>query len=176
MKLLAIFRFKADSRFDAFLPATVKKQSLLRRKGEIAFFPLAVFQDAKIFEKLADIFGFRTRNGDVVRRPGIRGDFIFAPTGVAARLGVHLQKDEVGKAAFAKSPSGAQAGDSAANNDDRNFFDALRRGKACSITQEMAHLEGIVNEGALDLFFTFEGQADESRAAETEKLASAQLQ
>jgi hypothetical protein len=40
----------------------------------------------------------------------------------------------------------------------------------------MAHLEGVVDEPAFDLFLTFERKTYKSRAAKTEKLAATQLQ
>jgi hypothetical protein len=89
---------------------------------------------------------------------------------------IHFEKNKVSEAAFAKSPSGAEPGDSSPDDDDGDFFDALRRGKAGAIAQEMAHLERVVDERAFDLFFTFEGKTYERRASETEKLAAAQLQ
>ena len=95
-----------------------------------------------------------------------------AATGVATGLGVHLEKDKIGEAALAKAPSSAEAGDSTADDDDGNFFDTLRRGKRGAIAQEMTHLEGIVDEGAFDLSFTFEGEADECCATDAEKLAA----
>ncbi len=137
---------------------------------------MAVFQDAQILEKFADVSGFWSGDRDVVGGPGIGGDFVFPPASVAAGLGIHFENDEIGEAALAKAPGGAKAGDSTADNDDGNFFDALRRGEPGAVSQEMAHLEGIVDERAFNLFFTFEGEADERRAAETEKLAAAKLQ
>jgi len=46
-------------------------------------------------------------------------------------------------------------------------------GKEGAIAQEMAHVEGIVDEPAFDLSFTFEGKTDERRAAKTEEPAAA---
>src|SRR4029077_17217229 len=108
--------------------------------------------------------------------PGISCDFVFAPTGVAARLGIHFEKDKVREPALAKTPGGAETGDSYANNDDRKFFKALRGRKDGTTAQEMAHREGIVDERAFDLLFTLDGENNERRAAETEKLAAAQFQ
>ena len=90
-----------------------------------------------------------------MRGPGIGGDFVLAPASVAAGLLIHFEKDEVGEAALVKTPCGAQAGDSAADNDDGDFFDALCRGECGAVAQEMAHLEGIVDKRAGDLLFTF---------------------
>jgi hypothetical protein len=89
---------------------------------------------------------------------------------------IHFEKNEIGEAALSESPGDAETGDTAAYDDDWNFFNALGSGERSAVAQEMAHLEGIVDEPTLDLFFTFEGKADERRAAETEKFATAQLQ
>ena len=127
LKLFAVFLREADGRLDAVLPAAVEEEALLRRETEVALFPLAIFQDAEIFEEFADVFGFGAGHGDVVRGPGVGGDFVFAPAGVAAGLGIHFEENEIGEAAFAQTPGGAQSGDAAANDDDWEFFDALRR-------------------------------------------------
>ena len=108
--------------------------------------------------------------------PGISSDFVFRPTGVAAGLLIHFEKDEISEAALAKAPGGAEASDSTANDDNRNFFDALCRGERGAVAQEMAHLERIVDESSLDSFFTFKGETNEGRAAETQELAAAQFQ
>ena len=176
MKLIAVFRSEANSGLDALLPAAVEKEPLLGCIREVALFPLAVLQDSKIFEKFADIFGLRAGDGNIVCGPRVRGDFVFAPARVAARLGVHFEKDEIGEAALAKAPGSAEAGDSAADNDNGEFFGALRRGEPGAVAQEMAHLEGIVDERSFDLFFTLERKTNERRAAKTEELAAAQLQ
>ncbi len=107
-----------------------------------------------------------------MRGPRVDGDFVFAPAGVAAGLGVHFQKNKIAEAALAKTPSGAESGDSAANDDYREFFSALRDWKPGAVAQEMARLKRIVDERALDLTFAFEGKTNECGAAETEKLAA----
>ena len=111
-----------------------------------------------------------------MRSPRIRGDFIFAPASVAARLWIHLEKNEIREAALAEAPGGAKTGDAATDDDDRDFFDVFGRGERGAVTQEMPHLEGIVDERTFDLLFTFEGKAGERRTAKTEKLAATQLQ
>ena len=129
LKLVAIFRREADRGLDAFLPAAVEEKPLLRGEAEVALVPLAIFQDAEFFEQFADVFGFGTGHGNVMRGPGISGDFVFAPAGIAAGLRIHFEKDEIGEAALAQTPGRAQAGDAAADDDDGNFFDALRGGE-----------------------------------------------
>ncbi len=108
--------------------------------------------------------------------PGVRRNFVFTPAGVAAGFGVHFEKDKIGETALAKAPGGAEAGDSAADNDDGNFFDMLRGGEARVVAQKMTGLEGIVDERAFDVSFALEGKADKRGAAEPEKLAAAKLQ
>jgi hypothetical protein len=89
---------------------------------------------------------------------------------------IHFEKDEIGEAAPAKTPRGAEARDSTAHNDDGDFFDALRCGEPGAVSQEMADLEGIVDERSFNLFSTFEGKADERRTAKTEEPAAAKFQ
>ena len=91
MKLVAIFFCEPDGGFQAVLPAAVEKKALLRSETEIALFPLAIFQDAEILEEFADVFGFGTGDGDVMRGPGIGGDFVLAPPGIASGLRIHLE-------------------------------------------------------------------------------------
>src|SRR6266568_4415632 len=176
LKLIAVCLFKAHGRLDAFLPAAVEKQTLLRRKSEITFFPSAILENTEIFEEFADVFGLRAGYRNVMRGPRVDGDFVFAPAGVAAGLGVHFQKNKIAEAALAKTPSGAESADSAANNDHREFFIALRGWKRGTVAQEMANLKRIVEERELDIAFAFEGKTNERGAAETEKLAAAELQ
>ena len=137
---------------------------------------MAIFEDAEIREEFADVFGLRAGDRNVVSGPRISRDFVFTPAGVAAGLSVHFQKNKIAEAALAKTPSGAESGDSAANNDHREFFSALAGWKRGTVAQEMAHLKGIVDERAFDLAFAFEGKTNERGAAETEKLAAAELQ
>ena len=122
LELFAIGWLEADGGLDAFLPAAVEEEALLRREAEIALVPDAVLQDAEIFEEFADVDCFGAGDGDVVRGPWVGGDFVFAPAGVAAGGVVHFEEDEVGEAAFAEAPRGAEAGDSAADDDDWGIF------------------------------------------------------
>src|SRR5439155_11129426 len=169
LKLLAVFRSETNSGLDAFLPAAVEEEALLRRKSEIALFPLAIFQYAEIFEEFANAHGFRPGDRHVMRSPGIRGEFVLAPAGVAAGLLIHFKKDKISETAFAETPGGTEASDSPADNGDGDFFDALCTGECGAVAQEMAHLERIVDKRAFNLFFTFQGKADERRTAKTEK-------
>ena len=138
------------------MPASVEEKALLRRETEIALFPLAIFQDAEIFEEFTDVFGFGAGHGDVVCRPRIGGDFVFAPAGVSAGLRIHFEENEIGEAAFAQAPGSAETGDAAADDDDWNFFGALWRRKRSTVSEEMAHLEGIVDERTGDGAICFE--------------------
>src|SRR5260370_32736351 len=103
MKLFAVLLLKANARLDTFLPAAIEKQTFLRRKGEVAFFPLAVLQDAQILKKFADIRGFRAGDGYIVRGSGIGGDFAFSPKRVAPGLGAHFEKNAILQAELAES-------------------------------------------------------------------------
>src|SRR5205807_3060249 len=115
-ELVAVSGGETDVGFDTFLPAPVKKEALLGRKAEIAFIPLAVFVDAKIGKQLTHIFGLLAGYGDIVRRPRIRGNVVFSPTGITSGLVVHLQQQEVAETPLLQSPGGAQAGHAAAYN------------------------------------------------------------
>src|SRR5260370_10401801 len=142
----------------------------------MALFPLAVLQEAEIIDELAEVYSLWPGDRYVMRSPGVRRDFVLAPTGVTAGLLIHFEKDEMGETALAKAPRGAETGNSTADDDDGEFFRALCWGKPGAVAQEMPHLEGIVDERAFDPFFTFEGKTDERGAAESEELAAAQLQ
>src|SRR5580700_10998604 len=99
-----------------------------------------------------------------MRGPGVGGDFVFAPAGIAAGLGIHFEEDEIGEAAFLEAPGRAETRNAATNDNDWKFFCALRRRKGNAIAQEMAHLEGIVDERACDGTIRFERESDEGSA------------
>src|SRR5580692_486669 len=146
LELVAIFLREADGGFETFLPTAVEEKALLRREAEVALFPLAILEDAEVFEEFADVFGLSAGNGNVVGGPGIGGDFVFPPAGVAAGLRIHFEEDEIGEAAFRETPGGAETGDAAANDNDGKSFGAFRRREGSAVAQEMAHLKGIVDE------------------------------
>ena len=137
---------------------------------------MSVLQDSKILEKLADVGGLGAGDRHVVGGPGVGGDFVFAPAGVAAGLGAHFEKDEIAETALLKAPGGTEAGDATADNDHRDFFDALARRKAGAAAQEVTPRKGIVDERAFDPFVTFEEKTGERRAAKTDKLAAGKFQ
>ena len=86
----------------------------------MALFPDAVAQHAQFFEQFAHQRGLLAGNRNVVRGPGIGGDFVFTPAGVAAGLLLHFEQHEVVEAALIEPPCGAQSGDAAADDDERN--------------------------------------------------------
>src|SRR5205807_5591998 len=135
LKLLAVFRSETNSGLDAFLPTAVEEEALLRRKSEITLFPLAIFQYAEIFEEFANAHGFRPWDWHVMRSPGIRGEFVLAPAGVAAGLLIHFEKDKVGEAALAKAPSGAETGDSPADDGNGDVLGGLCCGGGGEVEQ-----------------------------------------
>src|SRR5579859_2555039 len=100
LELFAVCGLESDGGLDAFLPTAVKEEALLRGEAEIALVPDSVLQNAEIFKEFADVNGFRAGDGDVVRGPGVGGDFVFAPAGVAAGVVVHFKEDEIGEATF----------------------------------------------------------------------------
>src|SRR5215472_764870 len=153
LKLVAVFLRETDSRLDTILPAAVKKESFLRRKREIALFPLVIFEDPEILEELTNVNGLRARNRNIVGGPGIGGDFVFSPAGISTRLGVHFEKNKISEAALAKTPSGAETRNSASNDNHGKFFRAFCRRKRGAVAQEVAHLEGVVDKRSFNLFF-----------------------
>src|ERR1700722_6262158 len=173
LELFAIAWLEADGGLDAFLPAAVKEESLLRREAEIAVLPNAVLQDAEIFEEFADVDCFGAGDRDVVRGPWVGGDFVFSPAGVAAGGVVHFEQSEIGEAAFAEAPCGAQAGDSAADDDDGEFFGFRWRGERGVIAELVAELRGFVDEGAGDWAVGFQGEADQGGAGGGQEIAAA---
>jgi hypothetical protein len=64
---------------DTLLPTSQQIQALLRRKTQLTLVPLAVLEHAQLFEQLAYQSHVRVGNGNIVRGPRIRGDFVFAP-------------------------------------------------------------------------------------------------
>src|SRR5579872_5420268 len=123
LELFAIAGPEADGGLDAFLPAAVEEEALLRGEAEIALVPDSVLQNAEIFKEFADVNGFWAGDGNVVRGPGVGGDFVFAPASVAAGVVVHFEEDEIAEAAFAEAPCGGESGDAAADDDDSRLFD-----------------------------------------------------
>src|SRR5580704_1197779 len=161
LELFAIAGLEADGGLDAFLPAAVEEEALLRGEAEIALVPDSVLQDAEIFEQFADVNGFWAGDGNIVRGPGVGGDFVFAPAGVAAGGVVHFEEHEVGEAAFAEAPRGAEAGDSTADDDDGEFFGFGWRLERGVVAELVAELGGFVDEGPGDGAVGFQGEADE---------------
>jgi hypothetical protein len=82
--------------------------------------------------------------------PRVRGDFVFSPTRISAGGVIHFQENEIGEAALAQAPGGAQSCDSAADDHYGDFLDSLWGGKARTVAEEMPGLEGFVDEGAGD--------------------------
>jgi hypothetical protein len=164
LELFAIGRLESDGGLDAFLPPAIEEEALLRGEAEIALVPDSILQDAKIFKEFADVDGFGSGDRNVVRGPRVGGDFVFAPAGVAAGVVVHFEEDEVGEAAFAEAPCGAEAGDSAADDDDGEFFGFGWRGERGVVAELVAELGGFVDEGAGDGAVGFQGEADQGGA------------
>ena len=108
-----------------------------------------------------------------MRGPGVGGDFVFAPAGVAAGGVVHFEEDEIGEAAFAEAPCGAEAGDAAADDDDGEFFGFGWRREGGVVAELVAELGGFVDEGAGDGAIGFQGEADEGGAGVGEEVAAA---
>jgi hypothetical protein len=99
-------------------------------------------------------------------RPGIRGDLVFPPTRIAARLGFHFEQYEIAKAALGQAPRGAQAGHPPAHNHDREFFDARGFRECCMVANAVPGGERVVDEAASDAPFAFRGEPDQGRAQE----------
>src|SRR5437763_4821553 len=107
-ELLTVGSGEADFRLNAFLPASVKKETLLGSKAEVALVPLAVrLKDAQIGKQFANILRILARDRHIMRCPRIGGDLVFSPTRIAAGLTVHFQQHEVSKAALLQAPRSA---------------------------------------------------------------------
>ena len=175
-ELFAVAGRQADIRFDALLPPSVEKQSLLGRKAEIVFIPLAIFIDAEIGKQFAHIFSLLARHRDIVRRPRICGNVVFSPAGVAASLAVHFQKYEVGEAALLQSPGGAQSSH-ASTYDHQRYADLLLGGRELSVVaKKVAHLECIVFELAFDRTVALDRESHQRRRAQRAEFAPCGLQ
>ena len=106
-------------------------------------------------------------------RPGISGDFVLAPPGIAAGAFVHFEEHKIVKAAFVEMPRGRKSRDAAAHNYDGNLQSSFCRRKRSAIAELMSKLVPIVDEGAGNGAIGFWRQADESGA---EKSAAGKLQ
>src|SRR5437764_14043222 len=100
-ELLTVSSGEADFRLNAFLPASIEKETLLGSKAEVALVPLAVrLENTHISKQFADILRILAGHRHIMSRPRICGDLVFSPTRIAARLTVHFQQHEVREAAL----------------------------------------------------------------------------
>src|SRR5437764_2633990 len=98
-ELLTVGSGEADFRLDAFLPASIEKETLLGSKAEVALVPLAVrLENTQIGKQFADILRVLAGHRHIMRRPRIGGDVVFSPARIAAGLTVHFQQHEVREA------------------------------------------------------------------------------
>jgi len=121
----------------------------------IAFFPFAILKNAQFLKQLPDINRLGPGNRNVMRRPRVRGDFVFTPARISAGPVIHLEENEVRETFLLKPPRRAEAGNSPAYNNHGALHDLLRCRKAYSIAQLMADLEGVVHERAGKGLITF---------------------
>ena len=101
---------------------------------------------------------------------------VLAPAGIASSLGVHLQKDEISKAALVQSPCGTQAGNASAHDHHGHANLLAGDGELSMIAKQMAHLEGIVHEPALDPAVTFYRESHQRGCTQRAELAPRGLQ
>src|SRR5215467_665915 len=160
-KLIAVLCAQPDRRLYSILPSSVKKQSFLRRKAQIPFFPLAILEHSQFFEQFTDVNGLRTWHWDVMRRPRVGANFILPPPAIAAGLIVHFQQDKIGESFLLETPCGAQACNPAADNHNWDLYDLPGDRKARSIPQQMTLLKGIVDERTEDGPVTFEREPNQ---------------
>jgi len=120
-------------------------------EAEIALLPLAVFQDAEVFEEFADVDGFGTGDGDIVGGPGIGGDFVFAQRALPPAWGFISRRTKSVKPAFVEAPGGRLGRRFRRQRSRQGIFRcASEGGKEAPVAEQMAHLEGIVDERAGD--------------------------
>src|SRR5215469_12456898 len=160
-KLIAVLCAQPDRWLYSILPSSVKKQSFLRRKAQIPFFPLAILEHSQFFEQFTNVYRLRTRHRDVMRRPGVGANFILPPPRIAAGLIVHFQQDKIGESSLLETPCSTQACNPAADNHNGDLYDLPGNRKARSIPQQMTLLKGIVDEGAEDVPVTFDGEPNQ---------------
>ena len=172
-KLFAIGGRQTDRRLDPFLPSSVEIQALLRRVTEVTLLPRAVrLEHAELREQLANVHGARTGHRHVVRAPRVRARLVLAPARVAARLCAHLEQHELIEPLLLEPPRGAQAGDAAADDDDRNANDLARRRQRATIADRVAEIRLVVHERAGDRSIGFDREPDERRGRRDAELAS----
>src|SRR5215472_2399125 len=160
-KLIAVLCAQPDGRLNSILPSSEKKQSFLRRKAQIPLFPLVILEYSQFFEQLADVNCLWTRHRDVMRRPRVGGNFILSPTRIAAGLIVHFQQYKIGESSLLETPCSTEAGNPAADNHNWDLYSLPGDRKTRSIPQQMALLNGIVDEGAEDGPVTFEREPNQ---------------
>src|SRR5437763_6418442 len=104
-KFIAIGSGEADFRLNAFLPASVEKETLLGSKAEVALIPLAIrLEDTQIGKQFADILRVLAGHRNIMSRPRICGDVVLSPARIASGLAVHFQQHEVREAALLQTP------------------------------------------------------------------------
>ena len=106
-------------------------------------------------------YEMRTGHRDVMGRPGIGGDFIFAIARIASGLRLHFQDDEIAKAFLMEAPCRGQPGNSSANDDDRDLLLFFWRRKSSMVTEPMPQRKTVVDKLSVDAFFGFGGETDE---------------
>src|SRR5256885_1329911 len=107
-ELLTVGSGEADFRLNAFLPASVEKETLLGSKAEIVLVPLAIrLENAQIGKQFADILRVLAGHRHIMSRPRICGDLVLAPARIASGLAVHFQQHEVREAPLLQAPCGA---------------------------------------------------------------------
>ena len=164
--VVAVARGRPDLRLEAGLPASVKKQPLLWSVAEMPLLPTAVLEDAELVKQLAHQRRVRTGHRHVVRRPWVSADLVAPRTGIAARVGLHLEQDEVVKPAPGQSPCGRQPGDTAANNDQRHTRRRLLRAGELPVAEPMAQRVRVVDERPGETHAAFARQPGQRRGLE----------
>ena len=146
-------------------------ETLLGPEAQRALAPRRTIEHAQIGEKGAEANGLWTGNRDVVCRPWVRRNLVLAPAGVAAGARLHLQDDEVGEAALQQTPAGTEAGDTAADDDDRAAREPASRPDVQPRPQPMPSCPAIVHERSRRRAPALAREADERRTCTEEHSA-----
>jgi hypothetical protein len=140
-----------------------EEEPLARLVAQVALVPLAAFQQAELAAQLARQLLPGVGHGQIVGRPWVGGDAVFAPARVAPGLLLHLEDQKIAVAAAKKLPRGAQAGHAAADDDRFDSRGAPRGGEARPVAKAVPGIRPfrvrLEDEAALDARFGFRQQA-----------------
>src|SRR5580700_1058265 len=111
-----------------------------------------------------------------MRGPGIAADFVLTRPRVAAGGVVHLQQNEVAEPAFLQTPGSAQAGDTAADDYERNALFARCGGNGRTIADLMAAHERVIHERSRQAPFALGGHPNQRCATSRDEVTPGRAQ